>query len=528
MILPSNYTRLGYIESSGNQYIDTEFKPNQNTRVVITLAMIPQDNTTDYPPFGARIASGNADYSLWNIDSSNTVQSHYGSTKIKGTVEDITTKTKYDKDKNKLYVNDQLLITNTAETFQPGYNMFLFACNNAGTVSAKSYMRLYSCQIYDNGTLVRDFVPCRMSYSNAGLYDLVNGQYYPNAGSGRFTEGEYVPEATGEYQFIYLPASKVYACGRTIANDPSSTGEYPDVFGSFKASTGLTQDGGTFSLASPTYTFTLDTYELHGSELPSAGSYIEVNGVIYQVTSDSRVTTEYSSTGGWTSTLYTSTGIYITNLKQVILGTPNTGSDHSALIDSTQRNIDGGFCLVNGTGYEIVKGIALIDGTGRDITFGPSLYLEVETWNQAEGYSSNQGKATITHTESDDVLTGVVSYSKGWYSVPSDGVYAGINWHVFDEETDDFYELQVNDIVEWEMEGTVDGGKYTESRLLFFTNPSDTWVSIVKEFSSSGSYLVTRACYMQFDCHVACSNANSEASLSIRKLTVNGKDVWIK
>jgi hypothetical protein len=518
MILPSSYTPLGYIESSGSQYIDTGFNANQNTKIVLDCEIT---YATDWIMIAGSYDS-NKYYSWWAKGSQ--IYGYYGS--ANKNVEGATGRIVLTSDKN-TWTAGANSMSFASSTFSASSSIYLFRVNG-GDNYANATMKLYSCQIYDNGTLVRDFVPCRMSYSNAGLYDLVNGQYYPNAGSGRFTEGEYVPEATGDYQFIYLPASKVYACGKTIANDPSSTGEYPDVFGSFNASAGLTQDGNTFSLASPTYTFTLDTYDRYGSELPSAGSYIQVGGVIYQVTSDSKVKTEYSSTGGYTSTLYTSTGIYITNLKQVILGTPNTGSDHSALIDSTQRNIDGGFCLVNGTGYEIAKGIALIDGTGRDITFGPSLYLEVETWNQAEGYSSNQGKATITHTESDGALTGVVSYSKGWYSVPSNGVYAGINWHVFDEETDDFYELQVNDIVEWEMEGTTDGGRYSVSRLLFFTNPDDTWKSIVEEFSSSGSYLVTRACYMQFDCHVACSNADSQASLSIRKLTVNGKDVWIK
>ena len=35
MSLPSGYKRLEYIQSSGTQYIDTGFKHNQNTRVVM-------------------------------------------------------------------------------------------------------------------------------------------------------------------------------------------------------------------------------------------------------------------------------------------------------------------------------------------------------------------------------------------------------------------------------------------------------------------------------------------------------------
>ena len=36
-ILPDGYTQLKYIESTGTQYINTGFKPNQDARVVANL-----------------------------------------------------------------------------------------------------------------------------------------------------------------------------------------------------------------------------------------------------------------------------------------------------------------------------------------------------------------------------------------------------------------------------------------------------------------------------------------------------------
>lgn len=48
---------------------------------------------------------------------------------------------------------------------------------------------LYSMQIKDNWTLVRDFVPCyRKQDTVIWLYDLVNDQFYTNAGSWTFTK----------------------------------------------------------------------------------------------------------------------------------------------------------------------------------------------------------------------------------------------------------------------------------------------------------------------------------------------------
>ena len=50
-------------------------------------------------------------------------------------------------------------------------------------------MKLYSCQIYDNGTLVRDFIAAKLSDGTVGLYDTVNSQFYSNAGTGTFIAG---------------------------------------------------------------------------------------------------------------------------------------------------------------------------------------------------------------------------------------------------------------------------------------------------------------------------------------------------
>jgi hypothetical protein len=56
--------------------------------------------------------------------------------------------------------------------------------------------KLYVCRIYDKFTLVRDFVPCKNSSGTIGLYDLVNNQFYSNAGSGTFTAGPVITDAS--------------------------------------------------------------------------------------------------------------------------------------------------------------------------------------------------------------------------------------------------------------------------------------------------------------------------------------------
>lgn len=187
--MPAGVNYVNYLQSSGTQYFDADFKPNQDTRVVMCAEYIPQSNTTDYPIFGARLASGSVDFSLWNVDNSNTWQSGYGNEKTRADSEDVTVKRVYDKNKNLFYVDDTLLVTHTVASFQSDYSLFLFACNNAGTVSSEAFIKLYYCQVYDNEALVRDFWPCYDPDGVACLYDKVSKAYFYNAGSGEFAAG---------------------------------------------------------------------------------------------------------------------------------------------------------------------------------------------------------------------------------------------------------------------------------------------------------------------------------------------------
>ena len=50
-------------------------------------------------------------------------------------------------------------------------------------------MRLYACKFYENGVLVRNYVPSQNPDNVIGLYDCVTKTFYSNAGTGVFTGG---------------------------------------------------------------------------------------------------------------------------------------------------------------------------------------------------------------------------------------------------------------------------------------------------------------------------------------------------
>lgn len=195
--LPDGYTLVEYIESSGTQYIDTGFTPNQDTRVVID---VETTQATTAALFGARQGNTTATFCFFNI-SATSVRSDYGTVQDTLAVSSILNRVIIDKNKNVCTYGGRE-ITQTASTFNCECSLLLLTNNYQGSPTGESLTsaKVYSCQIYDNGTLVRDFVPCTNESGEAGLYDCENNVFYANAGTGTFTVGvQTEAEVKGEY-----------------------------------------------------------------------------------------------------------------------------------------------------------------------------------------------------------------------------------------------------------------------------------------------------------------------------------------
>lgn len=186
--LPDGYTELTYIQSSGTQYIDTGFKPNQDTRVVGDMQFL--NNTSGNPAtlFGYRKSTSAQRYEFFQYNS--LLYSPYNQS-AGSTISMTTNKISIDKNKGTTLVNGSALSTITYANFQCSGNLYLFALNNNGSVAnVNGNKRIYSCQIYDNGTLTRNFVPCKNPSGVVGMYDMVNNVFYQNSGTGTFTAGD--------------------------------------------------------------------------------------------------------------------------------------------------------------------------------------------------------------------------------------------------------------------------------------------------------------------------------------------------
>ncbi|MBP5177411.1 MAG: tyrosine-protein phosphatase, partial [Clostridia bacterium] len=194
-VLPVTYTAVDYIESSGTQYIDTGFIPNSNTRVVAKIDFKPETDGNSHNAFSATPGERTAEYGF--LTNGSDYVSRYG--------DDVYLSIAYpnkpfviDMDKNVLKIDGETVYTHEQKEFACGCTMYVFTCDKSGASYRPSSMKLYSMDIYDDGTLVRSFVACyRDSDSEIGLYDLINGVFYTNSGTGKFTCGNDADQPTG-------------------------------------------------------------------------------------------------------------------------------------------------------------------------------------------------------------------------------------------------------------------------------------------------------------------------------------------
>lgn len=197
-MLPSNFTQLEYIESSGTQYVDTNFKPNNNTKFVVDI----QVSNNACHVFGARTAYKNKALCLyWKSNSAAAIQ--VGDTQFNVGAFDETARHLVSMTATQLYLDNNLQTSYSTDAFQCEQNAWLMSCY-ASSESEYAVGKLYSCQMYDGDVLIRNFIPCKNAAGEVGLWDDVNSEFYGNAGTGTFATGPVVPQEMAESDIVEL------------------------------------------------------------------------------------------------------------------------------------------------------------------------------------------------------------------------------------------------------------------------------------------------------------------------------------
>lgn len=191
--LNSEYEQLEYLQSTGTQYINTGYIP-KTSKIKIDLDMMWTGSTvsTFETFFGFMHSSTIPRMGLHKYSS---VLMFGGNATTNSTIapiknERILYSADFTSGKQVLY-KDNSSIATTSQTYDLSNNTqeaYIFA-RNASSKNISS-MRLYCGKIYENNVLIHYYIPMRRISDKAlGLYDVINEQFYINAGSGTFTAG---------------------------------------------------------------------------------------------------------------------------------------------------------------------------------------------------------------------------------------------------------------------------------------------------------------------------------------------------
>ena len=180
--LPEGYTLLDYIETTGTQYINTGFIPNQDSRIICEFMVLGGSGI-----YGARTTTAADNFAFRTANTE--WQTCYGA-KLYGLDIDFDTVNWHiaEQNRNKFYLDGVLRKTCTYAEFTAPTSIILGGINASNAVYYGKG-RYRACQIYDNGVLVRDLIPCKDAAGNVGMYDTVNAVFYGNAGTGAFEYG---------------------------------------------------------------------------------------------------------------------------------------------------------------------------------------------------------------------------------------------------------------------------------------------------------------------------------------------------
>ena len=198
------YRRVEYIESTGTQYIDTGIIGKSKSGVYIEAA--GNTATGNVPLFGARDALDTSYYNsfaIWRNTSTTGLRFDFANENTTSVVSsntwDTTIVNKIEKQGYLNYTNGVQRNSNTNHTFYCNYTFYLFTINTGGEATGNMFAgKVYACKIYNNGELVRDFIPVLDKSMTPCLYDNVTGNLFYNKGTGQFNYGGFVDEGIVE------------------------------------------------------------------------------------------------------------------------------------------------------------------------------------------------------------------------------------------------------------------------------------------------------------------------------------------
>ena len=206
-VLPEEYQELDYLESTGTQYIDTKFKENSPSAGYYAKYQNSADHRGDDAVMGVLSPNRCLTTSLrsaatcWKESGVGSDGSQLVAVVSTDIVESYLNY--LNSQKRRIDVNEQTKMIGdiSSVTSINNKSCYIFATNYGSPYGNVNGVRIFNAKITLNDKVVRNFIPCRAlrqvenvegticNEGTLGMYDIVEGKFYTNKGSGEFLPG---------------------------------------------------------------------------------------------------------------------------------------------------------------------------------------------------------------------------------------------------------------------------------------------------------------------------------------------------
>lgn len=192
-IVYDDYMTLEYIQTNGNQYLDSQILLNGNSRIEVDARATTSTSTTSYVLCGNSYDTNNR----ITLNPTNRVDatSRFDGKPYTGNLYR-SDRHVWSSDKNGVYIDDEIIgeWDGDITDFEHTTSFYILADRiSTGTgvqLKALTGARIYGLKVYENDNLIADMIPVlQYSTKKPGLYDKVNQRFLVNQGTGEFTYG---------------------------------------------------------------------------------------------------------------------------------------------------------------------------------------------------------------------------------------------------------------------------------------------------------------------------------------------------
>lgn len=208
--IPSEYQKVEYIEATGTQWIDTGVSMNGDYTLYADgympsgkIGVLINGQESSSLRQGMIYFTGSDKYAYYWFGKSFTENLTLAS---KG----VSVKKRFQVTQSKTgvtFVQDGITVQDTYSGSSGTSTQNIYIFNTSANASYKNGV-IYRAKILNGTTPVKDFIPCYRKADNViGLYDLVDGTFYINNGTGIFEKGSDiispVPISMNDQEFTY-------------------------------------------------------------------------------------------------------------------------------------------------------------------------------------------------------------------------------------------------------------------------------------------------------------------------------------